>query len=144
MPNGGPRKGAGRKPFVPTDKDRAWVKAMTAFGASLDDIAKVLTISTRTVQRKFPRELDTGHIEANAKVGKAIYDQAIGGNMTAAIFWAKCRMGWRDVQRMEVTGNEGGPVQVEAAREILAAKFEALRPKLEPDAASGSDSEPSK
>jgi hypothetical protein len=108
---GGARKGAGRKPIPTTDKDRAVVKAMSAFGASPKDIGAVIGMSERSVQRKFRGELRTGYIEANAKVARTIYEQAIAGNMTAAIFWAKCRMGWRDVNRTEITGENGGPIR---------------------------------
>lgn len=143
MPQGGARKDAGRKPYVPTDKDRGMVEAMTGCGVSAEDIGKVLGVSGRTVERKFKNELATGHIKANARVAKSLFDQAVTGNMTAAIFWLKARAGWRDVQRTEVVGDNGGPIQVETAREILAAKFEAIRPKLEPDAAQTGDCKPS-
>jgi len=143
MPRGGARKDSGRKPYIPTEKDRGMVKAMTACGISTEEIGQVLGVCERTVRRKFPRELATGHIEANARVAKSLYDQAVAGNVTAAIFWAKARMGWRDVQRTEVVGDNGGPVQVETAREMLAAKFEAIRAKSEPDAAQAGDSKPS-
>lgn len=117
MPRGGARAKSGNKPYVPTGHDRAQVRAMTAFGTSPADIAMVLGINLCTLHRKFRRELATASVEANAKVGKSLYQMAIGDeksppNVSAAIFWAKTRMGWRETSRVEVTGNDGGPIKL--------------------------------
>ena len=48
-------------------------------------------------QRKaFRVELDRGMAVANYQVAKSIYEQAVGGNVTAAIWWTKARMGWSE------------------------------------------------
>ena len=33
---------------------------------------------------------------ANYQVAKSLYEQAVGGNVTAAIWWTKARMGWSE------------------------------------------------
>jgi len=81
----------------PTEAQRRTVKAMSAYGVPIADIAKVIEISPTTLQKHYPREIDLGQIEANAKIGETLFKQATeGGNIAAAIFWAKVRMGWRE------------------------------------------------
>ena len=58
-------------------------------------------IDEKTLHKKFDRELDIGSIKANAAVVKALYTKAIKGNVTAQIWWTKCRMGWKDTSRID-------------------------------------------
>lgn len=44
-------------------------------------------------------ELEAGHVRANAQVAQSLFNQAtneVKPNVTAAIFWLKCRAGWRE------------------------------------------------
>jgi hypothetical protein len=91
--------GRGRPPYEPTDKDRATVKTMAAFGVPEYDIAKVLGISDRTLRKYFWRELEVGHIEANSQVAASLFKVATGAGpqaVQAQMFWLRCRAGWRD------------------------------------------------
>ncbi len=99
----------GRTPFAPTDKDRATVKSMSAFGVPTDDIAKVLSISPKTLRKYFWQELELGYIEANAKVAQSLFRKATGDtnqSVQAAIFWLKARAGWRDKSPDEIVGKK--------------------------------------
>lgn len=95
----------GRPEFEPTETQRAQVKAMAAYGVPQHDIATVIGISAPTLRKHFWHELETGGIEANAKVAQTLFRKAIEGNskesVTAAIFWLKCRAGWREADRRE-------------------------------------------
>jgi len=89
----------GRPAFQPSEKDRAAVKSMSAFGIPDYEIAKVIGITPPTLRKHFWQELEVGHIEANAKVAQSLFKKATGdGNQAvqAAIFWLKARAGWRD------------------------------------------------
>ena len=92
---------AGRPEFTPTDAHRVQVKAMAAYGVPQDDIAKVIGCSAPTLRKCFWAELETAAVEANAKVAQSLFRKAVEGSgkesVTAAIFWLKCRAGWRDV-----------------------------------------------
>ena len=88
------------------------VESMSGFGCPQADIACVLDISIPTLHQAFRRELDIGMAKANAKVGQSLFQQAVNGNTAAAIFWAKARMGWREKQVVELTGEDGGPVKL--------------------------------
>lgn len=110
--NGGARPGAGRKPFEPTDAERKQVEALSGYGVPFEQIAALVRdgIHVDTLREKFSTELVNGKAKANAQVGKGIFQKAMAGDTTAQIWWSKCQMGWKDVQRHEVTGKDGTPL----------------------------------
>lgn len=82
---------------------------MTAMGIRDMDVAVVIGITPPTLRKHFAKELKRGHIQATAKVAQSLYTQALGRaadpergieylkpNVAAAIFWMKCRAGWRE------------------------------------------------
>ena len=109
-----------RPPFVPTKKDRDMVKAMVGYGVPEDDICKVIVnpqtgkpLSKPTLIKHFRRELDLGQLEANAKVAQSLFRKATGNGpqcVSAAIFWLKTRARWKETDRLEVTGANGGAI----------------------------------
>jgi len=116
--SGGKRAGAGRTAFRPTQEQRDLVQQLTAFGLRHADICTFIKtasgkpISEPTLRKHFSAELDTGRLKANVKVAQTLYKKALGGDTTSMIFWLKSRADWRDApQRVELTGNGGGPIQ---------------------------------
>ena len=92
-------KKLGRPSYEPTERDREQVKTMSAMGIPDYDIAKVMKLSPPTLRKYFYEELETGHIQANAQVAQSLFKQATDKekpNMSAAIFWLKCRARWRE------------------------------------------------
>lgn len=98
-----------RPPFRPTEEQRKQVETLTAFGVQQDEIAALIGISPTTLRKHFRRELDVGATKANAKVAQSLFNQAIGGNVTAAIFWLKTRARWKEPAQ-EVSVNPPGVV----------------------------------
>jgi hypothetical protein len=100
----------GRPAFAPTDDQRRQVKAMAAYGVPQGDIATVLNIDAKTLRKHFWVELQTGSIEANAKVAQSLFQRATtekgSAGVTAAIFWLKTRAGWREQQAEELGKKE--------------------------------------
>ena len=86
----------GRPAFEPTDEQRKLVRDLSAYGIPQEDIARFLGIHHNTLRKHFRDELDKAEIEANSKVAASLFNAAINGNMTAAIFWAKTRMRWKE------------------------------------------------
>lgn len=92
-----PKGVKGNPPYVPTDRDRATVKALTGYGIIQEEIATLLQINRSTLIRHYQREMQIGHIEANAAVAQSLFQMATRGqNVAAAIFWLKVRAGWKD------------------------------------------------
>lgn len=99
-----------QQPHEPTDEQRKLVKTLSGIGVPQDDICALIGVSKPTLHKHYRSELDVGLAEANAKIAETLFKQATSGNTTAAIFWAKARMGWREKQDVQVTGANEGPV----------------------------------
>jgi len=97
--------------YKPTEERRTEVLAYAAVGVPHAQIALLIGVNLRTLYKYYRHELDLGKARANYHIGKTLYSQAIKGNITAAIFWAKAQMGWREKQVIEHTGEGGGPVR---------------------------------
>ena len=91
----------------PTPEERALVSQMAAVGITHEQIALCVRdgISADTLVKYFKQELTTARIKANAKIGGTLYNRAINGDTTAAIFWAKTQMGWKERQVHEMQGS---------------------------------------
>jgi hypothetical protein len=90
-----------QQPHKPTDETRKLARSLSGIGVPQDDVCVILGISKPTLHKHYREDLDRGLAEANAKVAESLFKQAIGGNTTAAIFWAKARLGWRETLQVE-------------------------------------------
>jgi hypothetical protein len=104
---------SGRPAFKPTDAERKLVGQMCAVGIPHDQIAMVVRdgIDADTLKKHFKEELRTAKIKANAKIGGTLFNQAINGNTSAAIFWAKTQMGWKEKSEIEHSGDINWSIQ---------------------------------
>ena len=105
----------GRRAHQPDANSRRQVEAMAGYGIPEADIGCVLEIDPKTLRRHYRKELDKGHIKASAKVAENLYRKATtdgSQSVTAAIFWLKTRAGWRETSQHEITGRDGGPVEI--------------------------------
>ena len=93
---GGKREGSGRKPHEPSKASRDTVRLHSAIGTPQEDVARLLKIDVKTLLKYYRDELDLGLAAANAQVGGALYNKAIGGDTAAMIFWMKTRARWRE------------------------------------------------
>ena len=86
---------------------------MSSVGIPQESICLVIRdgIDDKTLRKHFRRELDTAAIRANAEVGWALYQSALGGSTQAAIWWTKTRMKWSDKQEIEHSGNTVWTIQ---------------------------------
>ena len=131
---GGAMPGAGRPAFEPTDHERKQVEAMSGYGLPIEHIAVLVRdgIDTDTLRKHFATELVAGKAKANAQVGKTLFQKVMAGDTTAAIWWSKTQMRWKEVQQHELTGADGAPIAIatldvsklgtEVLAQIMAAK----------------------
>jgi len=85
------------------------VYSYALYGATDDDIALVMEMSDFALKTNFREELTKGRIDAKAKIGQRLYRFAVGDddpsgarpNLTALIFLAKTRCGYKEVQVVE-------------------------------------------
>ena len=105
--------------FVPTPEERRQVEAMAGYGVPHDQIAVLIGedgIDSDTLKKHFKNELLQGKAKANAKVGQTLFQKATSGDTTAAIWWSKTQMGWKDTQAHEISGPGGEAVKVQWAQ----------------------------
>jgi hypothetical protein len=98
--------GSGRLAFVPTEQMRLKVSVMAACGVQQAVMCLQIInpqtqepIDLKTLRKAFREELDNGGEVANSLVVQSLFQKATGkGNqsVTAAIWWTKCRMGWKE------------------------------------------------
>lgn len=122
--NGGARPGAGRPAFVPTDAERKQVEAFSGYGLPIEQIAVLVRdgIHIDTLRSHFATELQSGKAKANAQVGKTLFQKAMGGDTTAMIWWSKTQMRWAETQKHEVSGADGGPLEIKTIERVVVKK----------------------
>ena len=105
--------GAGRPPFEPTEKDRATVETAAGLGLPHEDICHLVVnpttgkgIALQTLHNHFRKELDDGMAKAKLQIADNLFKQMRGGNVAAAIFLAKVRLGWSEKIRVETENKE--------------------------------------
>lgn len=82
---------------IPTEKTRAEVKSLSAFGITQEKVADYLDIALKTLRKHYRRELDTALVSANFKVAQYLYKNAVDNeNVSAQIFWLKTKGGWKE------------------------------------------------
>jgi hypothetical protein len=79
-----------------SQKDKDTVRTMSAYGVPQKQIAAAICVSLGSLHKYFKDELDGGQAEVSLKIAQTLYQKAIEGNVTALIFWLKCRMRWNE------------------------------------------------
>ena len=131
-----PSKSA-KRVYRPSEQDRKVVETLAGYGVPPDEIRQVVVnttngkaLSTAALMRHFRQELTRGLAKANAEVAESLFRLAVGQakvvidgevvqderepKVTAAIFWAKTRMGWSDGASQEVGRARGGAILAES------------------------------
>jgi len=101
-------------------EDRVLIRELAGKGLTNEQIALYLGVSVAQwyVHKKddpsIQELLDTGRSHALAEITNALYQSALGGNVTAQIFYLKNRAPseWRDRRENIHTGADGGPIQL--------------------------------
>lgn len=103
----------------------AQVEALAAV-LSIEQIAHYFGMSKVTFYEIMERQpavserYKRGKAKAIGTVSQGLLKQAREGNMTAAIFYLKTQAGWRETDRLELTGADGDAVNVrKVEREII-------------------------
>ena len=126
-------RGQGRL-HQPTDASRKQIEALASFGVPRGEIAKVAGICVATLAKHYGDTLDIAATKANSLVAQSLFNRAVKGDgaaaTSAAIFWLKVRAGWREKAVHEVTGLNGGPIQMVDVSGLSDAQLAALQPVL--------------
>lgn len=88
----------------PREELRPKIKIMAAIGIPHAQIAGVLKMGLDTLHNHYKDDLDYGATEANTVVGGKIFEAAKRGESWACSLWAARRMGWKESQDVNLTG----------------------------------------
>ena len=93
--------------LVPTDEERKLVESMSGYGVPISHISALVRdgIDDDTLTKHFRKELTQGKAKANAKVGQTLFQKATSGDTTAAIWWSKTQMNWKETSVQELHGD---------------------------------------
>ncbi len=138
-----------RPPIELTDAQRAEVETLAAL-LNQDQIADYLGVARNTFRAIRDRDADIdarykrGKAKAIAHVANGLLQKARSGDTASMIFFLKTQAGWRETDRLEHTGADGGPIVLGDARARLAAQVNAIAARLEapPRVAGGRDDGP--
>lgn len=121
------KTGVGRKPFEPTQQERRMVEELSGYGLPQEQIAALVRdgIDDETLRKHFKDEILTGRANANAQVGKTLFQKAVGGDTASMIWWSKAQMRWRETQVVEQT------VTTRPASDYTTAELEAMLAEAE-------------
>ena len=102
-----------RPKLHPTAEQRRIVKSMAACGIPHDQIAKHLGIrSPKTLRKYYRSELDSAAPEANYKMASTLFEKGTKGDTVAAMFWLRCRAGWKERRSFEPAATAPPPFVV--------------------------------
>jgi HEAT repeat protein len=96
-----------QEPHVPTDKTKAQAQQAAGLGLPHEQIGALLGISDKTLRKYYEMELALGRATASAQVAKTLFNKAIGGDTTAAIWWTKAQMNWSEKNTTMLANPDG-------------------------------------
>lgn len=92
----------------------AKIRLYAGLGSTMPQIAAMVGKSEDTLRRnpEIVAALEAGRAETLTKVAGKLVQQALSGNITAAIFYLKTQGGWKETDRHEHGGFDGAPIAV--------------------------------
>jgi hypothetical protein len=118
--SGQSKSNPGRPQWRPTNAERNQVRILTGYGIPRAEIATIFGISENTLRRHCQPEMDSGAALANAKAAEFLFHQFapppgreiadLRVAVISAMFWLKCRAGWRET--VNIATEPGKPIEV--------------------------------
>lgn len=123
----------GRPKWQPEDLGQ--VEALASRGLTLEQIADALGITYKTLANRrkdnilFLQALKKGQALGIKNVANALYQAALKGNITAGIFYLKCRSGWHETIVTEHKFSDNMPEPSQMTEEQIKAELDELKGK---------------
>ena len=114
----------GHKTNVPTARALAQAKTCGAIGLSVSDTRRVLNVSGAEFEASYLESYEDGQASGRFAAAREMFRKATKTsdampNVTANIFWLKSRAQWKEADKLEISGPDGGPIQTQTAVVIL-------------------------
>lgn len=131
MANGKPGPGQPKKTL--SDAQRAEVETLSAV-LSVEQMSAYFGISHDTFTAMCEREPEIlraykrGKAKAIENVAQGLVQKALSGDTTSAIFFLKTQARWRETERHEITGADGGPLELARIERVIVDAAKAGKP----------------
>ena len=118
---------AGRPAKTLTDKQRGEIETLAAF-LSIEQLADYFGIGRTTFFALMERDPEIselykrGKSKAIAHIAQGLIQKARAGDTTSAIFFLKTQARWRETERHEITGADGGPLELSRIERVIVDK----------------------
>lgn len=125
--------GATSRGRIYSEKIAEDIETMSGRGMSHRDMAVIIGHTPKTLRKHYRLALDIGKAKANGAIGKSLYDKAVGNGSSSAacaMFWAKTQMGWKETSVTELTGADGGPVEIKRTADDISKSIESKLAKF--------------
>lgn len=99
----------------------ATIATMSFSGFTMSQVCSALRLSEETVRKHYDYEFKNGQSNMVNDIAQSLAQRAKAGSDTAAIFLLKTRGAGKFTERngIELTGKDGGPIEVQQRTEIL-------------------------
>ena len=125
--------------FDPGFAQATQIEQMIALGASTTDVAAILRIEPKLLEKYYAYEIETAQGRINQRVAKIALQSALSGDTDMVKFWLSRRAGWKEVKVNEVTGANGGPIEFKETKQRFLDAIEAEITNIEFDENSAID-----
>ncbi len=100
----------GWQAHTPNDLTRGIVTGALCGGLTQDQAAALAGISADTMRKYYPDEVLNAKNDAIKIISGKLVEKAKAGDNACMFFYLKTQGGWREVNRTEVTGENGVPL----------------------------------
>lgn len=90
------KQNGGQNKHIVTEEKINLVKSLARFGVKTELIANHLRISEPTLFKYYKDHMADSRVFAHMNMGESLYNRALNGDTSAAIFYAKTQMGWKE------------------------------------------------
>jgi hypothetical protein len=110
-----------------SEKQRGEVETLAAF-LSAEQVADYFGIGRTTFFAIMERDPNIGELykrgksKVIAKVAQGLIQKALSGDTASAIFFLKTQARWRETERHEITGADGGPLELARIERVIVDK----------------------
>jgi hypothetical protein len=111
--------------FDPGFAQATQVEQMIALGASTKDVAAILRIEPKLLEKYYAYEIETAQGRINQRVAKIALQSALSGDTDMVKFWLSRRAGWKETKVNEVTGANGGAIEFKETKQKFLDAIEA-------------------
>lgn len=112
---------SGSPGFKPGLAQSREVAVLSALGLEPKEIGLALNVEEKLLKTYYGRELVVSQKISNAMVARKALEMAMSGRFPEMTkFWLKARAKWKETSGVEISGPDGGPVEVSSARDKLA------------------------